>query len=363
MKKLKNCTKCVLPENFFNITFDQSGVCNYCNQTHEKKEEVDIDLFKQKIRKYHTDNTGKYDCVVCLSGGVDSSFTLIELVKKHGLNPLCYHNDHGFEDPVATKNVEKLCETLGVDLIILRHDFEFMKKIWKYTILSKSVALSGCYFCGNIIFLNSIELAMHYGIKLVVNGYSKGQINMMVDKDYAGSMLRNIMTVASESGDKDFYEQVMNKFEYSDVYRLYDNNTNLSPSNEHITVLPFFAFKDNKTDKEVLRDKCRDIFNWQPIQATYPKNTTNCKIVMLNAYCELIKYGYTMYHSEYSEIIRKGEITREQVLSDLNFDIDMKIVEDLAKEVGIDLDALEFISEIPEMEKKEENDFALSFNF
>ncbi len=143
------CQKCVLPENFPGITFDNKGICNFCNEAKNKMPEKDFENEAELIRcleKYRNPNK-KYNVLVPLSGGVDSSHALIRIVEIYKLRPLVFHYDNGYEDSVATDNAKKLCMALDVDLIIFQQGLSFMKKLWKYT-NEFGKGLSVCYVCG-----------------------------------------------------------------------------------------------------------------------------------------------------------------------------------------------------------------------
>jgi len=184
---MRVCTRCVLPETYPGISFDENGVCNFCSDYDVKKQDNRGEHFKNDeevksaLQKYK--NLGrKYDLLVPLSGGVDSCFTLIEIVERFGLKPMVFHSDHGWDDPVATQNVEKLCKELDIDLLIWKNDMTFMRKLFKYFNESDDYSVSPCYPCGNMLYLNGLELASHFNIPLVINSYSKGQAAMMHDK-------------------------------------------------------------------------------------------------------------------------------------------------------------------------------------
>ena len=196
MTTIKTCTRCVLPDSYPDIHFDSNGICNFCNDyqtksSEEKNHFIDEDDLNQNLKKYKGIHP-KYDVLVPLSGGVDSSFTLIELVQKFNLRPLAYHNDHCYEDSAATDNVKKLCKALDVDLIITQQDVSFMKKLWKYVGEEDMGGLNSCYICGNILYLYALEIADKYNIKLIINGYSKGQAELTNDKVMGTSMLSNL---------------------------------------------------------------------------------------------------------------------------------------------------------------------------
>lgn len=348
---MKVCNKCVLPEVYPGIEFDESGTCNVCREsaarrdgTNEEtgagplhfKDEEELSGCLEKFR-----NSGrKYDVLVPLSGGVDSCNALITICKKFKLKALGFHNDHGYEDETATENVKKLCRKLDVDVLLVQQDLVFMKKLWKY-INECSEKVNSCYVCGNILYLNALEIADNYKIPLVINGYSKGQATMTNDKDQGSLWLEKVIEVVKESGDKEFFDYFIDKYKILKKKEDYRDRQDLEQLDMRagILVIPFYIFDFYKTDKEVLEAKIKEEFDWQPMKTSYPNRTTNCEMVWLNTYLDREKMGYSLYELEYAELIRKGDFTRRQALEDLEFNPPPGLVERLAREVGIDIEA------------------------
>ena len=105
---IKICTKCIYDERVSYIKFDENGVCNYCHQindlqkqygTGNNKGETEFLNIIKKIK--NAGNGKKYDCIVGLSGGTDSSYMLY-LAKKHGLRPLAVHYDNTWNSAIST---------------------------------------------------------------------------------------------------------------------------------------------------------------------------------------------------------------------------------------------------------------------
>lgn len=104
------------------ITFDEQGVCNHCHdygrrvQSRVKRGEEGKQHLAALVREIKAAGAGKqYDCVIGVSGGVDSSFVAYK-VKELGLRPLAVHLDNGWDSELAVKNIENLLKTLGIDL-------------------------------------------------------------------------------------------------------------------------------------------------------------------------------------------------------------------------------------------------------
>jgi len=118
------------------ISFDKNGYCDYCQNfnsvidpswdTGEKGKE-ELLLLADKIRK---DGKGKdFDCIIGLSGGLDSSYVTYVVKEKMGLNPLLFHVDAGWNTNQALGNIEKLVDGMGLDLYTEVINWEEMKDL------------------------------------------------------------------------------------------------------------------------------------------------------------------------------------------------------------------------------------------
>ncbi len=120
------CSRCIMDTSDKEIYFDEKGVCNHCYQ-HERLDKLLVpkgaDASKQLselIERIKKKGQGKkYDCIIGLSGGVDSTYVAL-LVKKLGLRPLAVHLDNGWNSELAVKNVENIVTKLGIDLFIIK---------------------------------------------------------------------------------------------------------------------------------------------------------------------------------------------------------------------------------------------------
>lgn len=126
------------------ITFDRDGVCNFCH-LHDKMVKIypngeegrkRLEAIFDKVKK---DGKGKkYDCVVGISGGRDSTYLLWKVVKEWGLRPLAVHFNDGFDNPVGGENMLNAVKKLGVELRTITSDWREAKDL-KITFLKASV--------------------------------------------------------------------------------------------------------------------------------------------------------------------------------------------------------------------------------
>ena len=120
IRKLKRCSKCILPETFPFIRFDAEGVCNYCNTSQKLtvKGAEDLRRVVEPFRK----TGGQAECLIAFSGGRDSSFMLHYLKKELDFTPLVFSYDWGMITDLARRNQARLCGKLGIEHIMVSAD-------------------------------------------------------------------------------------------------------------------------------------------------------------------------------------------------------------------------------------------------
>jgi len=135
-KEYKQCANCVLDTvDDPAITFDSKGVCSYCNSYYENYEKNPMPserknaILNDMIAKIKRDGKGKkYDSIIGLSGGVDSSYLAMK-AKEFGLNSLLVHFDNGWNSELAVKNIELITNYTGYDLYTYVVDWEEYKAL------------------------------------------------------------------------------------------------------------------------------------------------------------------------------------------------------------------------------------------
>jgi N-acetyl sugar amidotransferase len=173
---LRICSRCIYDERVPRISFDENGVCNYCKMsdgirqqfqtgTHEGELALKqiIEEIKQKGRNK------KYDCVVGVSGGTDSSFTLAKAVE-WGLRPLAVHFDNTWNSSIATQNIRKITSALNVDLFTYVVDNKEMDAITRSFFYAGVPELD----CPTDIALAEVlyRAASKYNVHYILEGHS-----------------------------------------------------------------------------------------------------------------------------------------------------------------------------------------------
>ena len=130
------CSNCVMDTTDTKITFNNEGICDHCEtfysdikpkwNTGEKGHNKLIKIVKQ-IKKEGKNRD--FDCIMGMSGGVDSSYLLYMMKEKYDLRPLVFHVDAGWNSQIAVNNIERLVDGLGLDLFTEVIDWEEMKDL------------------------------------------------------------------------------------------------------------------------------------------------------------------------------------------------------------------------------------------
>lgn len=176
MPSLKICTRCIYDGATPGISFDQEGVCNFCRQiesmlhqykTGSPEGEQALQEIVAQIKKSRP--RGRYDCVVGVSGGTDSSY-LLYLAKQWGLRPLAVHYDNTWNAAVATANIRKVTAALDVDLYthVVRH--READDIFRAFLLAGVPEFDASTDIGFAQVLR--QAAARHGIKYILEGHS-----------------------------------------------------------------------------------------------------------------------------------------------------------------------------------------------
>lgn len=173
--RIQVCTRTVMDTTDPNITFDADGVCNYCHEFQTFRaalpgpRERDR-LLEAALERIKTTGKGKpYDCVIGLSGGVDSSY-LAYLAKQWGLRPLAVHFDNGWNSELAVANIERIVTKLGYELETFVMDWDEFRDLQRAYFKASVIDLE--IPTDHMIFGALHKLTAKHGIKFILSGHN-----------------------------------------------------------------------------------------------------------------------------------------------------------------------------------------------
>src|SRR3990167_110355 len=166
------CRLCVMDKSAKEITFDEfdNGICNFCYQAQKALKEIELEKpnlnkWIQKIKQDGRNN--KYDCLLGLSGGADSSTTLHYAVQL-GLRPLTFSIDNGWQSDIAQENIMRMVEGLKVPFYRYTVDLERFRELQMAFIKAGVPNIE--IPTDHILMASSLEMAKKYGIRWILSG-------------------------------------------------------------------------------------------------------------------------------------------------------------------------------------------------
>lgn len=170
------CSRCIYDTRVPKIQFDENGVCNYCKMIDDLKSQYKTGTpegeanFRKIVEEIkHAGKGKKYDCIVGVSGGTDSSYMIIKAIE-WGLRPLAVHYDNTWNTAIATENIRKILGKLNVDLFTLVVDNKESDDIFRSFFLANVPEIDGPT---DIALAETMyRAAAKFGVKYVLEGHS-----------------------------------------------------------------------------------------------------------------------------------------------------------------------------------------------
>lgn len=303
MSDYKRCTRCLMDTSVSDITFDEDGVCNYCKDLveqikHDNKNIKDIDQLVEEIK---LDGKGKeYDCLVGVSGGADSSYSLY-LAKKYGLRVLAVHMDNGWNSELAVNNIKNIVEKLDIDLHTHVIEWEEYKQLMQAFFDADVIDVELLY--DNAMLAVNYQMAAKYNIKYILSGSNTSTEGMRMPPNWNWRKLdkKNIKNIAKINSVKIKTFPLIGRFDLT-IYRKVKN----------IQWIHFLDYIDyNKTEcMNFLKEK----FGFKP----YPyKHYESIFTRFYQGHILPTKFGVDKRKLHLSSLIISNQMTREEALKDL----------------------------------------------
>jgi N-acetyl sugar amidotransferase len=189
------------------VTFDAEGRCNYCTSMIARLAELkptSPELLQEKLTGFveaiRAEGRGKrYDCIVGVSGGADSSYALY-LARTQGLRPLAVHMDNGWDSELAVNNIENVVRKLGVDLYTHVVDWREYRALQQAFFDADVIDVELLY--DNAMLAVNYEQAAHYGVRYILSGSNTTTEGMRVPRNYNWNKFdrKNILALARRNG-------------------------------------------------------------------------------------------------------------------------------------------------------------------
>lgn len=304
----KTCSRCVMDETDANIRFDEHGVCNHC---HKFDEVQSLQLFagvdgntrlQSIIDKIKKEGAGKeYDCIIGLSGGVDSSYLAVK-IKDFGLRPLVVHVDAGWNSELAVSNIEKIIKHCGYDLHTHVMNWEEMRDLqlsyMKAAVANQDVPQDHAFFSSMYHF------AVKNDIKYILSGGNLATEAVFPDSWHGSAMdAINLKDIHKTYGSKPLRDyKTISFFEYYFWYPFAKGMRTVRPLN--------FMFYNKRDAEKYLQETVG-------YRSYARKHGESIFTKLFQNYYLPTKFGYDKRKLHYSSMILSGQMSRDEAVAKL----------------------------------------------
>lgn len=339
------CTNCVMDTTDTAIQFDDKGVCDHCrafyrdilpNWHTDERGRTELDLIVEKIQR---EGRGRdFDCIMGMSGGIDSSYLTYIAKEVLGLRPLVFHVDAGWNSQEAVNNIEKLIDGLGLDLYTDVINWEEMRDLqlafFKASVPHIDVPQDHAFFA------TMYNFAAKHRIKYILTGanYSTECVRNPVEWMYFQSDVRQIKDIHRRFGSRPLRDYPLSNILRHKVYLRYVRGIQV------IRPLNYVPYH-----KEEAMSLLVDKFGWQ----RYPQKHFESRFTRFyEGYWLPRKFGYDTRKVQFSSLILTKQMTRHEALTKLATPaLDERTasqdVEYVATKLGISLDELRSYMDAP----------------
>ena len=343
MSEYQICSRCIMDTTDPDITFDDYGECNHCrnfvenvrpnwfpNQEGDQKLKEIVAQIKRECANQ------EYDCIIGLSGGVDSSYLAYQ-TKKLGLRTLAVHVDGGWNSELAVKNIETMCNFLEIDLHTLVINWEEMKDLQvaflRSGLANQDVPQDHAFFAG------LYNYAVKNNIKYVLSGSNYATEGILPSSwGYSAMDLRQIKDVHRRFGKNELKTfPVVNFWKYYIYYPYIRKMKVVKPLN-------FMPYDKDEAVKTLEKELGWRYYGAKHYESRFTK--------FFQAYYLPARFGYDKRRAHLSSIIVSGAMSREQALKEMEKELypDAQLKEDSAfvmKKLGLSEEEFERILKMP----------------
>ena len=310
MRKYQICTNCVMDTTDSKIKFDNKGVCDHCNtyytdilprwHTDEKGDKA----LKEIVKKIKVEGQGKdFDCLMGMSGGIDSSYLLYTMVKKYDLRPLVFHVDAGWNSQIAVNNIERLVDGLNLDLYTEVINWEEMKD------LQLAFFKSGVSHIDtpqdHSFFATMYKFASKHNIKYILTGgnYSTECVRNPLEWMYYQTDSIQLRDIYEKYGTGKLRDFPVTNILWHKLFLPYVKKIKL------IRPLDFFPYNKEKAMKTLVKKFGFQEYTQKHFESRFTR--------FYESYWLPKKFGYDTRKVQYSSLILTNQMTREDALKKL----------------------------------------------
>lgn len=314
----KICQYCVMDTSDPDIRFYGINGCSNCKDARKtlqalSKEQVSLRATLKQVKR--AGKGKKYNCVIGVSGGVDSSF-VAHMVKKAGLRPIAVHLDNGWDSELAAVNIKNLLGQMGIDLYTYTVEWEEFRDL-QMSFLKASTPDSEIP-TDHAVMAALYQVAAKYDIEYIITGVNMSSEVILPPKwSHGHSDWKYIKGIQKRFGSK----KLKTFPHFGRWQRIYFEKCRKI---KRIHILNYISY-----DKEKAKCFLQKEYNWQDYGG---KHYESIYTRFYQAYILPQKFGFDKRKAHLSSLIVSGQMTREEALRELEKPLYLE--EDLKKDMA-----------------------------
>lgn len=327
------------------ITFDEHGVCDHCLgfdkyvKPHWDTGSAGRAQLETLVAQIKKDSQGKpFDCIMGMSGGLDSSYLLHVAVKEYGLRPLVFHVDGGWNSQMAVHNIEVMIDKLGLDLYTEVINWEemkdFQRAFFRASVPHIDIPQDHAFIATLYHFANK------HNIKYILNGgnFSTECVRNPLEWMYYGTDMWQIKDIHSRFGERPLRDYPLSSIWFHKIYLRYLKRVQVV---KPLNFVPYIR-------KDAIR-VLTETYGW----TAYPRKHDESRFTKFyEGYWLPTKFGFDTRKVQFSSLILTGQMTRPQALELLkepsyNQDTLRQDFEYIANKLDMSVNELEALHRLP----------------
>lgn len=310
MDRYQICVNCVMDTSDPGIHFDSRGWCDHCTsfaQHTRPKWHPDAhgrEILRRKVERIRRHGEGRdFDCIIGMSGGIDSSYLVYLAKEELGLRPLVFHVDGGWNSQIAVNNIEKIIDGLGLELYTEVINWKEMRDLqlafFKSGVPHIDLPQDHAYFA------TMYQFAEKYKVKYILTGANIATegVRNPLEYFYYGTDMWQIRDIHRRFGREPLVDFPLSGILRHKVYLRYIRGI------EVVQPLDFMPYV-----KAEAMDLLEKRFGWQ----RYPRKHFESRFTkFFEGYWLPKKFGFDTRRVQYSSLILTGQMAREAALAEL----------------------------------------------
>jgi putative aminotransferase len=307
-KKLNICSRCIMDTTDALLTFNNNNICDYCLNFEKnilptwKKNLENVDNLEKISFKIKQDTKGhNYNCIIGISGGLDSSFAAYTAKQKMGLRPLLFHVDAGWNTDQAVGNIEKLVDGLDSDLYTEVANWDLVKRMQVAFLRS---GIPDQDLVQDAVFFSELyKFARKNNVKYIITGSNYSTECCREPEEWGGylgidkRLFKNIWNLHGDGRPNNFYlvDTMISKIWYRKILGMK-------------TVYPLNLINYIKKDAE---KELNNKFGWQPFKHKHHESRFTR---FYEDYWLPRRFGFEKRRAHFSSLIMTRQMTRDEAL-------------------------------------------------